>query len=105
MLLPRFVTDLRVRLCGLGRQPHLPFRPLAVPGQMYMLSCGEGHQLTLQVACVAEDGAVTVRRGPSFPAGSSLALSSLMSCPSLLALLRTRPAHRMLDQLPQLHKV
>ena len=28
-----------------------------------------------------------------------------MSCPSLLALLRTRPAHRMLDQLPQLYKV
>lgn len=25
MLLPHFVTDLRVRLCGLGWQQHLPF--------------------------------------------------------------------------------
>ena len=105
MLLPRFVTDLRVCLCGLGQQQHLPFWPLAVPGQMYMLLCGKGHQLTLQVTCVAERGAVRVRQGPHFPAGSNLALSSLMSCPSLFALLRTRLAHRMLDQLPQLPKV
>lgn len=41
MLLPRFVTDLRVCLCGLGQQQHLPFWPLAVPGQMYMLLCGK----------------------------------------------------------------
>lgn len=42
-------------------------QPLQILGQVHTQLCGEGHQLTLQVTCITEDGAVRVRPGSCFP--------------------------------------
>lgn len=74
LVLSRVIADLSVHLCGLRQL--LPRQHLQILDQVHARLCGEGHQLTLQVTCVTENGAARVRHRPQFPCWFQLALLS-----------------------------